>query len=362
MSGIRTLLFVFALAAQMPLASAAAVNYAVGSCKPALPSFATIQGALNASPSPNVVEVCPGTYNEQIVMGGFPVTVEGITAGNLTGATIAVPAGGLKVSATNDFGQPMYAQVFVQSGGQEVNFSNLTIDGTGNNVAAGNNVAGVFYLGSSGTLNHLTVQNQSGNGLGFGLWLEGGIPPAYVTVENSNILFFDNAGIIAETKTSLSELSPTIKESYVVGTFNSSNSIGIDLVSGLTASVSGNVITGVFEGIAANGGKSTVSENSIDSVQLGIDIETDTVSVTSNTIYNTLGGYGIGIAANSAVAPVTGNTVAQSPIGIFFNCVAGTNVRSNTILDSVIGLYEVPSGAVGVNSYYNVGTINGGGC
>jgi nitrous oxidase accessory protein NosD len=86
------------------------------------------------------------------------------------------------------------------------------------------------------------------------------------------------------------------------------------------------------------------------------------VSVTSNTIYTTGGGYDIGIIANSTVALVTSNTIAQAPIGIFFDCTAGKNVHSNTILGAVFGLYEVPSGTVGTNTYYNVGTINAGGC
>jgi hypothetical protein len=57
MSRIKSLLFSFALAAQVPLASAKA-TYAVGTCEPKLPSFGSIQAALNATPSPNVVEVC----------------------------------------------------------------------------------------------------------------------------------------------------------------------------------------------------------------------------------------------------------------------------------------------------------------
>ena len=44
------------------------VTYAAGTCKPSLPSFSTISGALAATPAPNVVLVCPGTYPEQIVI------------------------------------------------------------------------------------------------------------------------------------------------------------------------------------------------------------------------------------------------------------------------------------------------------
>jgi nitrous oxidase accessory protein NosD len=108
-----------------------------------------------------------------------------------------------------------------------------------------------------------------------------------------------------------------------------------------------------------------VSENTVVSAPVGVDIENNGVSVSSNTIYNAIGcglfcntGVGIGIYANSAAATVTGNTVAQSGIGIYFNCAAAKNVHGNTILDATLGLFGVPSGTVSINTYYNVGQIN----
>ena len=38
-----------------------AQTYIVGTCETGT-TFTTIQAALNASPSPNIVEVCPGSY------------------------------------------------------------------------------------------------------------------------------------------------------------------------------------------------------------------------------------------------------------------------------------------------------------
>lgn len=356
MSRIKSLLFVLALAAPMPLASVT-VTYAVGTCLPKLTSFSTIQGALNATPAPNVVKVCPGNYGEQIVIGN-PVTVEGVRSANGGEANILVPSGGLKVNATNDFGQAMAAQVFVQSGGP-VNLTNLTVDGYYNAATGSTNVVGVFYHGSSGTLNQLVVQNQNGNGRGYGIWLAGGIPAAYVTVENSNLQWFDAAGLYLETNSSLSELSATIKGNGLSSTFANSNEI--QLIQGLTASVTENLVTAGYGGIVIDGGQGTVSKNTVASTPLGIDLETDEVSVTYNKVYNTLGGYGIGVIANSAVASVTGNTISQTPIGIFLECKGGTNVHANTILDAFYGLYETPA-AVGSNTYYNVKTINAGGC
>lgn len=355
MSRIKTLLFVLVLAAQVPLASAT-VTYAVGTCEPKLTSFTTIQGALDAAPAPNVVKVCPGTYNEQIVIG-TPVTVEGITAGGSSQAVIAPPAGGLTVNATNDYGQPVAAQVFVQSGGQEVNLSNLTVDGTGNNVSADIQVVGVFYLGSSGTLDHLAVQNQSGNGTGTGVWLEGGIPVPSVTVENSSVRGFNYCGIEAETNSSLSELDATVKGNYVSGGLQ----YGILLDAGQTTSLSGNLVT-TFWGIEINGGAGSVSKNTTVNPQpanygggAGIALYTDGVSVTSNAIYNDTGSAGL--TAQSSIARVTGNIIIESGIAIALDGSGSDNVHSNTILGAGWGLINVATGADPKNTFYSVGTI-----
>src|SRR5580698_5231014 len=75
----------------------ASVTYIVGTCKSGT-RFSTIQSALDASPAPNTVEVCPGQYNEQIVITK-PVTLEGISAGTEDQVRIFTPAGGLAVNA-----------------------------------------------------------------------------------------------------------------------------------------------------------------------------------------------------------------------------------------------------------------------
>ena len=74
--------------------SAATVTYIVGTCTSGT-HFSTIQAALDASPAPNTVEVCPGQYAEQVTITN-PVTIEGIAASNGALAQIILP---------NDYGQ-----------------------------------------------------------------------------------------------------------------------------------------------------------------------------------------------------------------------------------------------------------------
>jgi hypothetical protein len=64
-----------------------ATTYVVGTCKPRLRSFSNISAALAATPAPDVVQVCPGTYPEQVEITQ-PVTLAGIASGNSEQAII----------------------------------------------------------------------------------------------------------------------------------------------------------------------------------------------------------------------------------------------------------------------------------
>src|SRR5690242_15781444 len=97
---IAMTLFVLAVAVgswgQSPIT---ANTYAVGTCKPSLPSYSTISGALAATPAPNTVLVCPGTYVEQILITQ-PVTLQGVTSGG-SGQVIVQLPGGYVLQETN---------------------------------------------------------------------------------------------------------------------------------------------------------------------------------------------------------------------------------------------------------------------
>ena len=189
MSGIKALLLLSAalLAVGVPHASAT-VTYYVGSCVSG--SYSTISAALAATPAPNFVYVCPGTYPEQVVITK-PVTLEGIYTSNAGQAFITAPAGGLGTD------NPCYpelgtAQVCVSSTGT-VNLTNLTVDGSGLPGSSLNPPVGIAYNNTPGTLNHIETRFQEGYGLGMGIEIFEGTNT--VTVENSNLHNFDFTGI-----------------------------------------------------------------------------------------------------------------------------------------------------------------------
>ena len=81
--------------------AARASTVVVGSCKPSLTSFSTIQAAVNAAPAGSNIDVCPGTYPEQVTITSKSLTLVGIVAGTNDAAVLTPPSGGLVINATD---------------------------------------------------------------------------------------------------------------------------------------------------------------------------------------------------------------------------------------------------------------------
>jgi parallel beta-helix repeat protein len=369
MARLKSLLLMSTLVAQAPLALAA-VTYQVGGCLPKLTSFTTITQALQASPSATLIKVCPGTYNEQVIITN-PVTLEGVNVGNSSEVVIQIPTAGL-TTTTDGLEDTLAPQVWVESSG-EVNLNNLIVVGGNNITSPYVNLVGVLYKNTSGKVNDLLLANQntaltSGGNHGTGIWLVGGSANPSVVIEDNFIQGSDYAGIMMESDSSTPTLTATISGNSIDGTYaNNSGGVnnglyGIIFGFGTSASVSENFATGSSTGIYIYpAAKGAVSKNTIQSngyTTYGIDIEGDDASVTSNTIREAI----YGILADSAITPVTGNMIIGGVYGVDFNCIAGDNVHSNTILNAGAALYMVPTAAVSTNTYHNLEEIRIGGC
>src|SRR5579864_1993608 len=116
-------LFLLIVGLLLGIQTAVATTLAVGRCRPMLTSFTTIQAAVLASAVGGTVEVCPGTYREQVTISA-PLTLEGVSFGSAARAVIAVPATGMVVNTTSLFGGlPVAAQVLVTVGSGTINIS-----------------------------------------------------------------------------------------------------------------------------------------------------------------------------------------------------------------------------------------------
>jgi parallel beta-helix repeat protein len=354
-----------ALACGTQQLSAASVTYIVGTCKSGT-QFSTIQSALDASPAPNTVEVCPGQYNEQITITK-PVTLEGISQGNEAQVRIYTPGGGLKVNASVYTGDtvltPAAAQIYVKNAGGSVNLANLNVNGIANGQSgSGAFVIGILYDETPGTINHVIAFNQDGlNTVGFGIFLEGGSSDPSVTVENCSLYDFSQAAIFAIGTTDTPNLKAVIENNFVSSASQSTYDIVVEEAT--NATVSGNVVSGGLYGVYIVTPEGSVSGNTILGSEIGIDLTLDGVSVKSNKMYGTIL-TGITIEAPSlSISAVQSNTVktVTNPnqgggTGIDLGChdISSSQVHSNTIMDSNYGYGNAPAGFSGSNTYFGV--------
>jgi hypothetical protein len=346
-------------------ASAATVTYIVGTCKSGT-QFSKIQSALNASPAPTTVEVCPGLYNEQITISK-PVTLEGISVGNGDQVLIYTPGGGLMVNAEVYTGDPVLdpaaAQIYVNNVMGDVNLSNLVVNSTASGQAGtGVFLIGILYQGTSGTINHVVTLDQNTAGtIGWGVFLEGGSSNPSVTVENSSLSNFSQGGIWAIGTTDTPNLTVSIKSNVVSSATQTTFNIVAE--ESTNATVASNFVSGGLYGIYALAPGGSITNNTIFGSQYGIGLVVDGPLVKSNNIDGTVvAGINIG-APSLKVSAVENNTIKNvtnpnqgGGIGINLNCqnISSNQVHTNTIIDALFGYGEAPAGFAGSNTYFDV--------
>ena len=346
----------------------ASVTYIVGTCTSGK-QFSTIQAALDASPAPNTVEVCPGQYAEQITITK-PVTLEGISAGNASLAEIALPADFTANAHIEGGSEIAAAQIYVDHvKGGAVNLTNLNVYGANYTGAGTAFFIGVVYENSSGTINQVRTSQQTNNPpaatgvLGFGIWIEGGSSQPSVTVENSSVHDFSSGGIFATGETNSPDLNVTIENNFVSSNVSPSseetNNIVVD--TGINPTVSGNTVSGASDGILIASPTGSITGNTVLGSEVGIELGADGASVTANNIYGATT-YGIDVSASLKKSKVENNIIraVKSPastddqgIGIELNCkdVSSSLVNSNTIMDAFVGYEDARAGFGGSNTY-----------
>ncbi len=324
--------------------SAFATTYAVGTCEPHLTSYSSISQAVGIVPPGSIVNVCPGTYLEQITIAK-PLTLQGVTIGNVTGAVVGVPSGGLAVNIS-----PYAAHILVTSG--PVIISNITVDSSHNALGSGTKLAGIYYAaGSSGIIKDVATRHQTDSGTGVGIFADNtNGTDELLTIENCSIHDFDFTGIFVE-----GNYTATIKANTVDASSATAAVFGIVLYTAgsVTANVASGPNNGTFDsqGITTNFATPTVTTNTIANYYYGL-ADFAGATYTANTVRNSY----IGVSL-SAGAKAESNTITWSAIyGIDFKCASAT-VKSNTITDTPTALVSVPSGLSSTNTYFNVPAI-----
>lgn len=276
----------------------------VGGCKTNLVSFGTIQSAISAVPSGATVQICPGTYTEQVSITA-PIILQGVANGQNQAVVLAVPIAGLTQSVTGPVSSfPIFPQIVVQDAGP-VNISGLTIDGNTSSCPSGA-VAGVVYLStttpSSGKLSNSVIRN-TGSGCG---------SPQAAAV------YGENGSGLASTIT-------------VTGnSVHSINGQGIMFGPNLSGTISGNTISQVNGGIGFQnaGPNAKATGNTIISAQNAISLNSaNGVTVQTNNLINSSNqAISLNDISGGGNNNVTKNTVNEGNCGISKSQAASTDV------------------------------------
>jgi len=373
--------------------AAQAGTVAVGTCRSGLTSYATIQKAVDASPAGTTIDVCPGTYPEQVSITKN-LTLIGVTAGTADGPTIVPPTGGLIVNASDPSGgnTPVAAQIVVTAPATSVIVQRLTVDGTGNKVTGCASfsgsvplIVGIYFLNVSGTITQNAVRNQLQDKAdqdcpnGLGIYAEtGGGAVTTVTISNNTVRNYQQNGITANGFGDGSAgPAATIINNTVPGTGATATSgkNGIQIGFGATGQVTGNITIQDIYALSTNNGDAgvgilvfastgiTVSNNVVGNTQFGIVTESagegflaDTTSITGNRIIGTELFDGIDLCSNGNT--VTGNTVNSSTeAGIHLDDSCGSTGNNNTVKTNNIN--EACAGILtGTGTSGNVDTPN----
>jgi Right handed beta helix region len=400
---------------------ALAGSTAAGLCAAPGTHYTTIQAAVTAAEAltpPNTVRVCPGSYTEQVLITGS-LTLEGVpsTPPTQDAAVILPPAPGLATNGNDIFGNPAAAQIFIKGPGITVTISNLTVDGTGNNIAGcgAATLEGIYFQNASGKITKSTVRNQfqtdfadyGGCQNGLAINVENADGSSNVTVSNNSVRSYQKNGITAtgaSTGPGSSGPTVTISGNYIVGLGaapmnwpGGAAENGVQIGFGASGTVSGNTVNdniwwgeypqfnyaglgGPTSGNAASGilvyssDGITITGNNVGSAQFGIVTVTDpsdstycnggpcgpadSTIITSNKVSGTQVFDAIDICSSSNT--VKSNTIygsAESAIHVDESCGSGNynSVTNNTINEACAGILEGNNtGTYSPNTFSNV--------
>jgi hypothetical protein len=268
--------------------------------------------AVSAVPAGATVEICPGTYAEQITVTQ-PITLKGLTSGTNAQVLITVPHAGLSQNGTGPVSNfPIYAQILAQDAGP-VNISGLTVDGASSSCPNGAS-AGVVYLSTaapaSGKLTDSVIRNTGNacsNPQAAGIYGENGSAmPSAITISSNSV--------------------------------HSVNGQAIMLGPNQSGTVTGNTVSQAQGGIGlqSSGPNVKVTTNNISSTQNAISINSVAGAIVqSNSLINT-NNEAISIQDHSAGGSnnITKNTINEGQCGISINNAASSDVfLPNTVLN-----------------------------
>jgi hypothetical protein len=366
-----------------------AANSTVGLCAGPGVHYTTIGAAVAVAASPSTIDICPGTYAEQVMINGKDLTLLGVKNGTAYAPTIVVPKGGLVSNGSDIFSNLVAAQIFVQNA--TVTISHITVDGSNNGLTdCSIDPIGIYFQNSPGKITDDAVRNVimspslQGCQVGLAINVESNSGTPAVTISDNSVRNYDKNGI---TVSGPDNGNPgpiaTVTANTVIGlgatTVTAQNGIQVGYGAGGTVTFN-YVADDIYinppncnpcygsSGILIYGSSGiTASNNTVESAQLAIVPATESALETANSTIiksNHIGGTqlfdAIDLCSDSDTAE--SNTIygsGQSGIHLDDSCSPSTGsnetVSSNTINEACAGiLLGTGSNTLGANSFLNV--------
>lgn len=314
--------------------------------------YTTIQAAVSAASSGATIDVCPGTYAEQVTIA-TSLTLRGVTntAGNTGASIVTVPGGTFTGSFT---------QIHILATG--VNLTAIGVDGanTLSGCPSGGLTGVLFDTGSSGTLKQVALRNHNiSNGSGgscgtsIAVFSNGATT---VSVIDSSINNFDGTGIY------LSATSTVTVKTNTVGS-NGNPDANCIYANAPTLTVSSNTVSNCLTGVYVTSTVlGTVSDNTVVGGVNGVEgifcfpICTG-LTISGNQISDTGNGVSMKTSGEVAGVVIENNTISSTSNGVYLFLETGNTVSGNTINDAKVGVNGISGNTVSSNTYKSVTTL-----
>jgi len=379
----------FAVAMITAASPAHATARYVGTCVKAPHIYPTISLAVAASVANDRINVCPGTYPEQVVIS-MPLFLAGMEAASGTvvedRAVITLPSNPTITVVSQFNGETFVPQILVQNvnpaGTFGVVVSNLTVDGGANpagepffcqGVGVSPGLVGIFYdatgnaPGTVGIIGDVTTRNQQTQnvGCGYGIWVENdGTTNQSVTVQNNSVHDFDLGGITAVGPSGAAPaLTATIRGNFVhaISTCVECSPYGIE-ADAVDGTIEANIVTGEAYGIINSYSPISITNNTVAGSGTGIWLQNVASTATSNNITNVNTAFALN-GSNNPGPTLTSNTTKNTQTVLNYGCAPNVTVKSNTFSDSATGFSNVPGTApTATNFLFNIDKITSGAC
>lgn len=322
--------------------------------------FNKIQDAVDAATSGDTIQVCPGTYDEQVAIAK-PLSLVGVPRGGKDAAVVQ-PS---NVVANADFnGTPNAAMILVQDTA-DVTIRNITVDGINNGVVCSGDfpfINGIFFRNASGRVESVVIKNLlSPEACAFGDALDILVTNGealQITVQDSSIHDYDVNGILGVGAGATVSAIKNVVTGRATAVLEQR---GIDLEGGAAGSIAENIVTNNFNPALNvtfisfdiglfNTGASSVVGNIVGFTNFAIYANPATgVSFLDNRIFNA-SLAGLLIFGDDNI--LQNNSITNSPSAVQVTGVNNT-IQGNTINEAALGLSSTSGNRVSGNLFFN---------